>query len=528
MTNSIAEIRNVGCLLVIGGNTTENHPVISLEMKEAVRQNGAKMIVADPRKIDLVDYADIWLNHKPGTDAALINGLIHVIIKEGLHDKKFIEERTEGFEELAEVVKRYTPEMVEKITGVPAKDIEAAARMFATAETAAIFYAMGITQHTTGTDNVKALANLAMLTGNVGKENTGVNPLRGQNNVQGACDMGALPNVLPGYQPVTDDKVRQKFETLWGVKLPSQPGLTIMEIINGAIEGKIKALYIMGEDPLTSDPNVNHVREGIEALDFLVVQDIFLSEVGKHADVVLPGVSFAEKEGTFTNTERRVQKVRKAISPIGEALPDWEIILDLFKRAGYKQNYRSPEEIFTEITKLTPQYGGITYARLEKEGGLQWPCPHPDHPGTKYLHKDSFTRGKGKFFPIEFINPNELPDSEYPYLLTTGRVLYHWHGGNLSRRSEGLKEIYPEGLIEINPVDAGVIGVKDGELVVVESRRGKVTGKVKITPKAATGIVFMTFHFIEVLANLLTNDALDPVAKIPEYKVCAVKIRKVA
>lgn len=527
MTNSIEEIKNTGCLFIIGSNTTENHPVISLEMKEAVRAHDAKMIVADPRHIDLVDYADLWLRQKPGTDVALINGMMHVIIRDNLHDRAFIAERTENFNQLADMVTSYTPQLVESITTVPAADIERAAHLFAEAKTAAIFYAMGITQHTTGVDNVKSLANLAMLTGNVGKESTGVNPLRGQNNVQGACDMGALPNVLPGYQAVTDEAVRRKFEAAWGVTLPSQVGLTIMEIMNGALEGKIKALYIMGEDPLTSDPNTSHVREAIEHLDFLVVQDIFLSEVGKHAHVVLPGATFAEKDGTFTNTERRIQRVRQAIRPVGSARPDWKIILELFKRMGMEQPLNSPQKIMEEISSLTPQYGGITYERIEK-AGIQWPCPDTKHPGTRYLHKDRFTRGKGQFFPIEFINPQELPDAEYPHMLTTGRVLYHYHGGNMSRHSKGLTEIYPEGLVEMHPQDAEAVGCSDGDMVVVESRRGAVTGKLKVTRKTSPGIVFMTFHFPDVLANMLTNDALDKVAKIPEYKVCAVRVRKAA
>jgi formate dehydrogenase alpha subunit len=527
MTNSIDEIKNVGCLFIIGTNTTENHPVISLEMKEAVRANGAQMIVADPRKIDLVDYADVWMSQKPGSDVALINGMMHVIIKEDLHDKAFIAERTEDFDKLAAALKAYTPDMVERITGVPAQDIEKAARIFAQAKTGAIFYAMGITQHTTGVDNVKALANLAMVTGNVGKENTGVNPLRGQSNVQGACDMGALPNVFPGYQPVTDDNARRKFEAAWGVNLDSKVGLTLMEMMNGAIEGKVRAMFILGEDPLTSDPNVSHVKEAIEHLDFLVVQDLFLTEVAKHADVILPGVSFAEKEGTFTNTERRVQRVREAIKPRGSARPDWKIFLDLFKRMGAQQSCTTPEKIMKEIAGVTPHYGGITYKRIEKEGIL-WPCPDKNHSGTKYLHKDRFTRGKGLFFPIEFIDPKELPDAEYPHILTTGRVLYHWHGGNMSRRSKGLMAIYPEGLVEMNPQDADALGCKEGDMVSVESRRGKVTGKLKVTKKTSPGVIFMTFHFPDVLANMLTNDALDPIAKIPEYKVCAVKVRKVA
>ena len=525
MTNSIEEIKNVGCLFIIGSNTTENHPVISLEMKEAVRANGATMIVADPRRIGLVDYADVWLSQKPGTDVALLNGMMHVIIDEELHDQSFIAERTEDFEKLAAVVKAYDPKTVETITGVPADDVIKAARLFAQAETGAIFYAMGITQHTTGVDNVKSLANLAMLTGNVGKENTGVNPLRGQNNVQGACDMGALPNVFPGYQPVTDAGTRKKFEDAWGVSLDNSVGLTIMEMMNGAGEGTVKAMFILGEDPLSSDPNVSHVREAIENLDFLVVQDIFLTESAKLADVVLPGVSFAEKEGTFTNTDRRVQRVRQAIKPKGSARPDWKIFLDLFKLMDAPQTITTPAKIMHEITQVTPQYGGITYKRIESEG-IPWPCPNKDHQGTKFLHKDGFTRGRGAFFPIEFINPNELPDDEYPHILTTGRVLYHYHGGNMSRHSKGLKAIYPEGLVDIHPQDAEAIGCIDGDLVTVESRRGTVTGKAKVTRKASPGVIFMTFHFPDVLANELTNDALDPIAKIPEYKVCAVRIRK--
>jgi len=403
MTNSIEEIKNVGCLFIIGTNTTENHPVISLEMKEAVRANGAQMIVADPRKIDLVDYPDVWMSQKPGTDVALINGMIHVIIKEDLHDKAFIAERTEGFDKLAEAVKPYTPEMVGRITGVPAQDIEKAARLFARAEAAGIYYAMGITQHTTGVDNVKSLANLAMLTGNVGKENCGVNPLRGQNNVQGACDMGALPNVFPGYQPVTDENARKKFEAAWEVTLDSKVGLTIMEMMNSAIDGKVKAMFILGEDPLTSDPNVSHVREAIEALDFLVVQDIFLTEAAKHADVILPGVSFAEKEGTFTNTERRVQRVRKAIKPRGSAQPDWKIFLELFKRMGAKQRCTTPEKIMQEIASVTPQYGGITYKRIEKEGISCGPVLIRTIPGPNISTKTDSPGERDCFIPLSLL-----------------------------------------------------------------------------------------------------------------------------
>lgn len=524
MTNSIPEIRNAACIFLIGSNTTENHPVIALEVKAAVRKNGAKLIVADPRRIELVDYAHIFLNHKPGTDVALINGMIQTIISKGWLHKSFIEERTEGFEALAASVSEYTPEVVEKITGVRAADIGEAARIYAQSASSSILYAMGITQHTTGTNNVLALANLAMVAGQIGKPAAGVNPLRGQNNVQGACDMGGLPNVFSGYQRVDDEKVRQKFEEAWGVKLPAQPGLTLMEMMKGIGEGRIKALFILGENPLLSDPHISKVEEELKHLDLLVVQDIFLSETAQLAHIVLPGVSFAEKDGTFTNTERRVQRVRKAIEPIGNARPDWEIICDLSTRLGYQMRYNSPGEIMEEIASLTPTYGGITYARLEKQG-LQWPCPSVDHPGTPFLHKDKFTKGKGKFHIVPYVPPPELPDEEYPFILTTGRILFHYHTV-LSHKSKGLKEFYPEGVLAINPGDAQRLGIKEGDGVVeVSSRRGKVLVKAKISDTLQPGLVFMTFHFKEAAANLLTLDALDPISKIPGFKVCAVKIK---
>ena len=526
MTNSIGEIRNASCILAIGSNTTENHPVIGLEVKAAVRQRGAKLIVADPRRIELVDDAHLWLSQKPGTDVALINGMIQTIISRGWFNKSFVEERTEGFETLAESVKEYTPEAVEKITGVPAKDVVEAARLYAQSANSSILYAMGITQHTAGTNNVLALANLTMVAGQIGKPSSGVNPLRGQNNVQGACDMGGLPNVYTGYQRVDDEAVRQKFEKAWGVSLSPRPGLTLMEMMKGIAEGKIKALFILGENPLLTDPNANQVKEEMKHLDLLVVQDIFLSETAELAHVVLPGVSFAEKDGTFTNTERRVQRVRKAIEPLGNTRPDWQIISDLSTRLGYPMNYDSPAKIMEEIASLTPSYGGIRYERLEGLG-LQWPCPATDHPGTPFLHKDKFTRGKGKFHVTPYVPSPELPDEEYPFLLTTGRVLYHYHT-MISRKSKGLSEIYPEGVVEINPEDAARLGIQpDNGLVEVASRRGKVKVKARITDTVPPGIVFMTFHFKEAAANLLTLDALDPVSKIPGYKVCAVKVQKI-
>jgi formate dehydrogenase alpha subunit len=526
MTNSIEEIGHADCIFVIGSNTTENHPVIALEVKHAVRQGKAKLIVADPRKIELADLAHLHLQQKPGTDAALINGMLNVIISRGWLNRKFIEERTEGFEALAESLSDYTPEAVEKITGVRAADLVEAARLYAQAPNSSILYAMGITQHVAGTNNVLALANLAMATGQIGKPFSGVNPLRGQNNVQGACDMGGLPNVFTGYQRVDDDSVRQKFEKAWGVSLSPRPGLTLMEMMKGIAEGKVKALFILGENPLLSDPNATHVKKELKGLELLVTQDIFLSDTGELSHVVLPGASFAEKDGTFTNTERRVQRVRKAIDPIGNARADWQIISDLSNRLGYPMNYASPKEIMDEIAALTPSYGGIRYDRLEGLG-LQWPCPTLDHPGTPILHKDKFTRGKGKFHITPYAPAPELPDNEYPFLLTTGRVLYHYHTV-MTRKSKGLSEIYPEGVIEVNPEDARRLGIQpDNGLVKVTSRRGKLQVKAKISDSLPPGVVFMTFHFREAAANLLTLDVLDPVAKIPELKVCAVRVEKI-
>ncbi len=525
MTNSIEEIESAIAILVIGSNTTEEHPIISHRIKRAVKLKGAKLIIADPRAITLTKFADIWLRQRPGTDVALINGLVNVIINEELWDKEFVSQRTEGFEELKAGIQKYTPEYAERVTGVPASDIRKAARLYAQAERASIIYAMGITQHTSGTDNVLSLANLAMLTGNVGKEGTGVNPLRGQNNVQGACDMGALPNVFPGYQRLDVASVREKFEKEWGSKLPDKAGLSVVEMLQAAKEGKVRGMYIMGENPALSDPDITHVIEALESLDFLVVQDIFLSETAKLADVVLPAVSFAEKDGTFTNTERRVQRVRKAIEPIGQAKPDWQIISELATRMGYPMAYESPKQIMDEIARLTPSYGGISYDRLEN-GGLQWPCPGQDHPGTRFLHEDRFIRGRGKFTPVEYIPPAELPDKDYPLVLTTGRVLYHFHTGTMTRRVRGLNEICSEGFVEINPDDAENLRVLDGSMVKITSRRGSLITRARVTEMVLPGTVFMPFHFKEAAANILTNPALDPVAKIPELKACAVKVEK--
>lgn len=526
MTNSISDIRSADVLLVIGSNTTESHPVLSLQMKAAVEKDGARLILIDPRKIELAQFAHMHLRHVPGTDVALVNAMAHVILSEGLQDDDFIAGRTEGFESFKSSVQDWTPERAALLTGVPANEIVKAARLYANAESAAIFWAMGITQHTTGTDNVKSLANLGLLCGNFGRPGTGTNPLRGQNNVQGACDLGGLPNVFPGYQQVSSEEIRQKFAQGWGIPfedLSPTPGLTVTEIMDAALDGRVKAIYIMGENPMLSDPNLTHVKHALEAVDFLVLQDIFLNETGAFADVVLPGASFAEKEGTFTSTERRVHLVRKAFDPVGEARPDWEIITDLAARFDADWGYQSAEAVFAELASLTPQYAGMSHDRLEA-GGLQWPCPSAEHPGTQILHAGKFARGLGLFSPVEYKPPAEEPDEAYPLILSTGRVLFHWHGGTLSRRSPGLDQLAPIPEVEVNPDDAQTFGVDDGALVKVRSRRGAVEAKVRVTSRSPKGTVFMTFHFAESPTNVLTSSEVDPIAKIPEYKVSAVKL----
>jgi formate dehydrogenase alpha subunit len=525
MTNSIAEIENSKCIFIIGSNTSEAHPLIGSRILKA-RERGAKLIVADPRRIQLSFYADIFVRHQLGTDVALINGIMNVILKEGWYDRKFVEERTEGFKEFRKVVERYTPESVEKITGVQGKDIRKIADLYARSESSSIVYAMGITQHITGVDNVKSLANLAMLCGQIGRESTGVNPLRGQNNVQGACDMGGLPNVYPGYQPVSDGQITEKFEKAWGTKLSTRPGLTMTEMLKAVMAGEVKAMFILGENPMVSDADIQHVEKSLEALDFLVVQDIFMSETARLADVVLPGVSFAEKDGTFTNTERKVKRVRKAIEPIGMSRQDWEIICDLSTRMGYPMSYDHPSQIMEEVAQLTPSYGGIYYDRIEKDG-LHWPCPNRAHPGTAYLHKDRFNRGLGLFHAIEYLPPEELPDKEYPYMLTTGRIYVHYHTGTMTRRSPSLNKEVEEGFAEINPRQAKELGIIQGERIKVLSRRGEIEIKADLSERMERGMIFIPFHFVESAANRLTNPAFDPIAKIPEFKVCAVKIEKV-
>jgi formate dehydrogenase alpha subunit len=525
MTNSLDDIREAKCILAIGTNTTQAHPIIGMDIRQAVHR-GMKLIVANPLEIDLVRDADLWIQHNAGTDVVLLMGMMKIILDENLMDRSFIEERCENFERFEESLRDYPLDLVVKVTCVPREKIIQAARMYATNSPASILYTMGITQHSHGTDNVMALANLAMLTGNVGKPGSGVNPLRGQNNVQGACDVGALPNVYPGYQSVTDENVRTKFEAAWGAKLNPSAGKTLTEIIPAAGIGQIKAIYLMGENPYLSDPDAKHVRESFERLDFFVVQDIFLSETALMADVVLPAASFAEKDGTFANTERRVQRIRKAIEPPGVSQPDWWITSQIARRMGANGfRYEDASQIMEEIASVMPSYGGINYRRLE-EGSLQWPCSSEDHPGTCILHTELFSRGKGHFVPLQYRPPAELPDDEYPLVLTTDRSLFHYHTGTMTRKVKGLNIFHSEELVAISPADAAALGIADGDMVRVFSRRGDVTAKAKITEAAPEGTIAMTFHFAESPTNEITNPALDPISKIPELKVAAVRVEK--
>lgn len=532
--------QNAQALFIIGSNTTEQHPVFGAMLRQAVLRRKIPLVVADPRKIDITEFATLHLRQRPGTDVALINGLMHIILKHGWEDKAFIAERTEGFAEFAEVIERYPPEMVSETTNVPVAQLHEAARILAEHRPTAVMWAMGITQHIVGVRNVMDLANLQMVLGNMGVPGGGVNPLRGQNNVQGACDMGALPNVYPAYQPVTSDEARQKFEAAWGVSLSNKVGMTVTEMMPGILDGKTHALYILGEDPVMSDPNSAHIRECLTACDFVVLQEIFPSETSKYADVLLPGVSFAEKTGTFTNTERRVQMCRKAIEPEGEAKDDWWITAEIAKRilsAGPRVpdtnapwaawDYSNTSDIMREVNALAPSYGGITHERLERGERLHWPAPNTEHPGTPILHIGKFTRGKGKFAPIDHVPPAESPDDEYPMLLSTGRVLYHWHGGEMTRRAQGLMAVYGEALIEVNPDNAAQLGLNGNRRVRITSRRGSIEAEAWVTDRVPPGMVYANFHFPEANANELTLAALDPVAKIPEYKVCAVRVERV-
>ena len=526
MTNPIMDIEEANVILITGSNTTENHPVLSSYVKRAVTQKGAKLILADPRKIPIASFATLWMRQNLGTDVAWINGMMHVIIKENLYDEAYVNSRTVGLDEMKACLEKYTPEYVEGITGIPREQILEAARLYAGAPAASILYAMGITQHITGVDNVKSLANLAMLCGNVGIRGGGVNPLRGQNNVQGACDMGALPNVYTGYQRVDDPAIQKRMAEAWGVEtLSGNPGLAATEMMDLAHRGELKAMLIIGENPMVSDPNLGHVKESLSHLDFLVVQDIFLTETARLAHVVLPSSSFAEKEGSFTNTERKVQRVRKAIDSPGEAMEDWKIISALSSRMGYPMEYENARAIMEEIARVTPSYCGITYNRLEKED-IHWPCTGTDHPGTPCLHMDEFTCGLGVFHAVEYIPPDELPDEDFPMYLTTGRVLAQYHTGTMTMKTPDLNTLEPECFVEISGQDADAYHIEDGDMIRVASRRGEIQAKARVSEKAYKGTIFVPFHYAGAPANMLTNPALDPIAKIPEYKVCAVRIEK--
>ena len=526
MTNAIADIEAAGCIFVIGSNTTACHPILAQRILHA-KEKGARLIVADPRRIQLSRFADVAVHHRLGSDVALLNGMMRIIIENEWHDRPFIEQRTEGYAAMAAAVDDYTPQTVQQITGVAPAELHTMARLYATHPPGSLLYAMGITQHTCGVDNVKACCNLAMLCGYVGLAGGGVNPLRGQNNVQGACDMGGLPNVLTGYQSVSDPAVRERFSAAWGREIPDRPGLTITEMVDAMLAGRLKGLFVIGENPKLSDPDWQHFHHALKALDFLVVQDLFLSETAQVADVVLSAASLAEKEGTFTNTERRCLRFFKAIDPVGDTLPDWEIVCRLSTAMGYPLNYRDPEEIFDEMASLTPRsYAGMSYARLGLDG-LQWPCPDRDHPGTPFLHKEAFACGRGRFHAVAYRDPAEMPDAARPYFLTTGRMFAHYHTGTMTRISPHLDVEQRTGYVEINPEDAAPLHIQDGDIVILASRRGEMEAPARVTDTVSPGTLFLPIHFGENPTNVLTSsDAVDPLAKIPEFKVSTVHLRK--
>lgn len=524
MTNSIPEIRDTELMFVIGSNTTEAHPIIAMEMKRAARR-GAKLIVADPRKIWLSEIADIHMQLKPGTDVALLNAMAHVIITEGLADEAFIAAHTAGFEAVREATRETTPEWAEAITTVPAQLIREAARAYATTKHAGIYYTLGITEHTHGTDNVYSLANLVLMTGHLGVRSAGMNPLRGQNNVQGANDAGASPVFYPGYQRVSDPAARAKFEAAWGAKLSPDEGMNLNVMMKAMAKGDIKAMYVMGEDIMLTEPNAARIEDGLNNIEFLVVQDIFLNETTRFADVVLPAACFAEKDGVFTNSDRRVQRVRKAVNPPGEAKADWEILCEVARAVGYPMpEYKDAGEVYAEMAALCDKFAGISHERIDQEGGLQWPCPDPEHPGTVYLHGDGPLNGTAEFQATRYRPSEELPDTDYPLLLSTGRTLYHYNAATQTRRSSGAKARQPENFIEMHRKDARMRGLRDGELVRVISRRGAIQARVNVSPRMRRGCVWMPLHFAEANTNYLTNDAGDPTTGTAEFKVCAVRV----
>jgi len=528
MTNSIPEIREADFLFVTGSNTTEAHPIIAMEMKRAVRR-GARLAVSDPRRIWLTEIADWHLQLRPGSDVWLLNAMAHVIVSEGLENRDWLAANTEGFEAVRDTVLRYPPEEAEKMTGVPAETIREVARAYATTPKAGIYYTLGITEHTTGTDNVYALSNLVLMTGHLGVRSAGMNPLRGQNNVQGANDSGATPVFYPGYQRAEDPEVREKFGRAWGVPQSDRPGLNLNEMMKAMQRREIRGMYLMGEDIVISEPNVCKVEEALNGIDFLVVQDIFLNESCRYADVILPAACFAEKEGVFTNSDRRVQRVRKAVEPPGQARADWEILLDVMRRAGLEQpDYAGPGEVYAEMASLSPKFAGISYQRLEREGGLQWPVTTPEAPSTEYLHKGGVLRGKGLFQAVEYRAPFEEPDPEFPLVLSTGRTLYHYNAATQTRRNQGLAGKQPECFVEIHPRNARRLGIDDGQLVDVVTRRGRVRARAMHSRQVRRHAIWMPFHFPEARTNALTVDAGDAVTGTGEYKVCAARLEPVA
>ena len=522
MTNSIADTTKTDLFMMIGSNPDTSHPTIGLRIHQAL-DRGARMIVIDPRKTAFAERADLWLQIQPGTDVALLNSMMQVILKEELWDKKYVEERTEDYDELVKVVEKYPPEEVAGICGIDAEQIRRAARMYAAQGRHAIFHGMGITHYATGTDRVKSIANLAMLCGKVGMEGGGCNPLRGQNNVQGACDMGALFNTLPGYGGLNNDELFDQYEKIWKVRLPRRPGKPATEVWENILNGNIRALYVFGEDPALADTNIGHVQEALKEVNFLVVQDIYLTDTAKMADVVLPAACFAEKDGTFTNTERRVQRVRKAVEPPGEAKPDWWVFCELASRMGYEMRYDSAEEVFAEIRQLLPQYKGISYSRLDQVG-LQWPVPSEDHPGTPVLHVDKFTRGRGLFVPENFIPPQEPVDGDYPMLFTTIREYARYNFSSMTGKTAEIDDIAPEAWAEVHPADAERMGIKERDLLCLTSRRGSVDIRARITDRTQEGTISAPYNFAETPVNYLTLDALDRLSRTPEYKLCAIRV----
>lgn len=525
MTNSIGEIRDADFLFVIGSNTSEAHPIIAMEMKRAVHR-GATMVVADPRAIWMTQIADKHLKIKPGSDVWLLNAMANVIVTEGLVDQDFIDSNTEGFEAVRETVQRYTPEAAEEHTGVSAEDIRWTARKYATTKRAGIYYTLGITEHSHGTDNVYALSNLVLMTGHLGVRSAGMNPLRGQNNVQGANDAGASPVFYPGYQRVDDPAAQAKYEAAWGVKLSPEPGLNLNEMMKKTGE-QVKGLFVMGEDIVISEPNVSRLEAGMNKTEFVVVQDIFFNETCRFADVILPAACFAEKEGTFTNSERRVQRVRKAVEPPGEARADWKILVDLANRCGVEWTYQSASEVYDELAEHAPKFSGISHERIDETNeGLQWPCPDEEHPGTTYLHEGKVLRGKGLFQAVEFRPSLELPDDHYPLVLSTGRTLYHYNAATQTRRASGAAVKQPQAFIEIHRFDARKRGIATGDLIEVTTRRGTVRCRAIISRQVRKGCIWMPLHFPDARANLLTIDAGDEVTGTAEYKVCAAQVKR--